>query len=194
VAGTVEDPHSEVEQLMKRWWNAVTIVAFLVVLAFVAQRFSGLRTSWADVRDLAPDIVGVCLFLAAQVAIFLALIWGAYRLWRKMQGKPLRETLAKQPRPHPLSWPRVAKVGVLAFAAAVAVEVLTGTKTPGTFARGALFRALRVQSPNRLNLVLYFTMPVMVDAVTCFAILCGAYLLWMDVRGTSPGRDSEVQR
>jgi len=162
---------------MRRWQNVAAVCGFLVVLAFAAERFSQVRTSSADLHELAPDLIRMGLFVALNAAIFLAIFWGAILFWKRVRGKPPRNAPA-QSRPSTVGR-LAAGIGVLSVVLAIAAESLTGMRTPGTLTLRLIFP---VSASNHnlaaFMMILLFVMPILVDAGIGFAILWGGYLLW----------------
>jgi len=73
---------------MRGWRNVLVAVGFFAVMAFVVERFSGVRTSPADLKDLGRDIASLGLFVLLNVALFLVAVYAMSALWKKLRGKP----------------------------------------------------------------------------------------------------------
>jgi hypothetical protein len=184
---------------MKHWSKFVAVGGFLLVLAWVAKRFSGVQTSWADLGDLAPDIASIGLFVVVIIAIFLAILWSASLLWSKIRGGRRETLLAGPQRSIASQWSRANLVGMLSVVLGIVAESLLKMHTPGWRIVGSLSNFANRLGFN-LDLRFFLVSAVIVDAAICFAMLWGGYLLWkrsrrsaaQNARSTLPGDSSSL--
>ena len=168
---------------MKRWLNIAAVGGFLIVLAFVAERFFLVRAplaglSWADLRDLWRDLWrdfgrDLVLFILMNAAILLAILtilWGGY-LW--FRPKPPKDEFAVPQSSIARRMFHVVEVAVLSVLMALAATGLSKMRTPGWWVAGTLNKP----GPD-LNLGVFIGSAIVVDSGICFAILWGGYLLW----------------
>jgi hypothetical protein len=178
---------------MKRWQNLVAVGGFLIVIAFVAERFSRMPASWTKVSGLGHDIVIVEILFVLLALLFLAILRGGYLLYRKTWRKEPRDGPAEPQHSLAGRWPHIARVGVLSLASGIAVESLTGMRTPGTLALRVIFPVdVHDHIVAGFLMILLFVMPIVVDSAICFAILWGGYLLWKKVRREGSRKNLEV--
>ena len=172
---------------MNRWRNIIAVVGFLIVLAFVAERFFLVRAplaglSWTDLRDLAHDLVGLGLgmvLIAAVLLVIIVIFWSGYSWWREIRPKQPKDSVAEPQYSFAVRVRHVVELAVLStiIGSAAAIASLGGRSyvgAPGLWVAGRLYK------PGRdLNLGLFIVSASVVDAVICFVILWGGYLQWM---------------
>jgi hypothetical protein len=170
---------------MKRWSKIVAIAGFLIVLAFVAERFLGVRTlwasfSWTDLRDLAHDLGGFWLFILMNTAILLVIIvifWGGYLWWKEIRPKQGKDRFAEPQSLFGARLRHVVELSVLSVVLALTATGLTKMRTPGWWVAGMSYK-----SGKDLDLRLFIGSVIAVDSAICFAVLWGVYLLWVRIR------------
>ena len=180
---------------MKSWQNIVAIGGFLIVLGFVAERFSRMPASWTQVGGVGHDIVIVELLFFLLALLFLAILRGGYLFYRRIWRKEPGSGPAEPQRSLTVHWPDSARIGILSLALGIAAEPLTGMRTPGTL-------ALRIIFPVDVHdhfvvgflMILSFVMPIVLDSAICFAILWCGCLLVMRVRRKRAGTKLEVKK
>jgi hypothetical protein len=166
---------------MKRWQVVAEVAGFLVVMWSVVKRFAQVPAPSFNLReDSNPNNpVAFGVGCAVVVAIF-AMLWGEDGRWRNMWRKAAGNVPAVQPYPSVWRWRHVAELAVL--------SVILGFTWGGAQGRGpGPLAAIRMNEfldrfgfkPNfGVTLALIFCG----NAVVCFALLMGAYLLWTRLR------------
>jgi hypothetical protein len=183
---------------MRRWSNIAAVGGFLLVLAFAAERFLHVRVlwaglSWTDLRRAGHDLWLVVVIITA---IFLATFRGiGYLLWRTIRPIPPKTRLAEPQYSFSGRWRYTVRVGVLAVALGITAEFLTGMRTPGALTRHVIFKLdIFAIFGVYLTLAFHFLTPIVVDSVTCFAILWGGYLLWKKGQWKAAQGTSSISR
>ncbi len=174
---------------MKRWSNIAAVVGFLIVLAFVAERFLGVRTlwatlSWTDLRDMVHDLGGFGLLIFWIVAILLALFaipWGGYLFWKEIRLKTPEDKVAEPQHSVIVRGRHVVEIAVFSVVIAFAAMGFSKMNTPGWFVAFELGNLARRHDFD-LDLRVFLLLPFVIDGAICFVILWGAYLLWMRSR------------
>ena len=178
---------------MKRWQNVVAVGGFLIVMAFVAERFSRMPASWTKVSGLGHDMVIVELLFVLLALLFLTFLRGGYLLYRKTWRKEPRDGPAEPQHSLAGRWPHIAMVGVLSLVLGMATESLTGMRTPGTLALRLIFPVdVHDHFVAGFLMILLFVMPIILDSAICFAMLWGGYLLWTRLRREDAGKNLGV--
>jgi hypothetical protein len=154
----------------------------LAILWLIVRRFSQAHASSFYVgNDLRPDFVSFGVGCAVVAVISVA---GGDLLWQRIRRKPV-ETVPTETR-HPSSVP-----GWHIFGMCIISAVASFAATVATMGGYVASPGWRVSNPLRNwayghdlhpNFWQVFLPPMVVDGSICFAILCGAYMLWGKVR------------
>jgi hypothetical protein len=171
---------------MKRWQNIAAVVGFLVVLAFVAERFLQVRTSWTnlswtDLLDLGHDLGGLGLFILMPAAMLLAIIVIWWSVWKVIGPKPPIDKLSEREYSLARRFRHIVEVVALSVVLGLAAEGLSKMRTPGWWVAGTL-NNLGKEHDFDVDLWVFLLLPLVVDGAICFAILWGAYLQCMRSR------------
>jgi len=194
--------------LMKRWQNIVAVGGFLIVLAFVAERFFLVRAplaglSWADLRDVAHDLASFASFILYISVVVLAIVGVFYLVWRGLL-RPVYSFLVEKgylqalvgragaPRERSVTgrWRHFIEIGIASVLLAMLELGLTKMNTPGEWVMARVCDISAAWSSpygSRCDLGTIIVLPIVVDASMIFLVLWVAYSVWVEAR--DQGRD-----
>jgi hypothetical protein len=170
---------------MNKRANVVALVAFFIVVAFVAGRLSTVHATWTEWSDFAHGLAELGLFVVSMSAILVVILGTTNLFWKAVRPRASRAVGLESKH-----WVAGHRLDALKFSVLSVVLTLftwrvTQMRTPGWWVVGTLADWINAKG-EALPWWLIFLLPFTVDAAVWVAILWGIYLLWQNRRPSFP--------